>query len=161
MSGALRSIVIGVGNPDRGDDAAGRLVARLLRGTVPEHVTVCEHPGEGTGLLDLLQGYDEAVFVDACVSRAAPGRLEVFDANSEVLPDGLCGASSHGFGLAEAIGLGRALGSLPCRCRLYAITGECFAAGAQPSAPVAAAVTDTARRILADLDASVSEPRRR
>jgi len=44
--------VIGVGNPWRGDDAAGLAVARLLRGTVSPEVEVLEREGEPTGLVD-------------------------------------------------------------------------------------------------------------
>ena len=44
-------LVVGIGNPDRGDDAVGRLVARALRGRVPADVRVVEQDGEATALL--------------------------------------------------------------------------------------------------------------
>jgi hydrogenase maturation protease len=35
-------VVIGVGNPDRGDDGVGRAVVRRLRERVPDDVTLLE-----------------------------------------------------------------------------------------------------------------------
>lgn len=146
-------VVVGVGNPERGDDAAGRLVARCLRGLLPAHVTVREHPGEGAGLLDLLEGADEALLVDAWRAGPEPGVVCRIDLASDPLPEGLAGTSTHGFGVAEALELGQALGTLPDRCVVYAIAGDRFEIGTVPSARVADAVVATARQILNDLGA--------
>ena len=45
MSGGdqLSVLVVGIGNPDRGDDAVGPTVARRLRGRVPSGI--CDGPG--------------------------------------------------------------------------------------------------------------------
>ena len=46
-------VVIGVGNNDRGDDAAGRWVAAALRGSLPGDVVVVESlPRTSTGKVD-------------------------------------------------------------------------------------------------------------
>ena len=51
-------VVIGVGNEMRGDDAAGILAARLLRGQLdPGAAVVLEQPGEALGLLDQWEGF--------------------------------------------------------------------------------------------------------
>ena len=42
------SVVVGIGHPDRGDDAVGRIVADRLRGLVPDDVTVLDEDGEAT-----------------------------------------------------------------------------------------------------------------
>jgi hydrogenase maturation protease len=156
MAPAARSIVIGVGNPDRGDDAAGRLVARSLRGVVPAHVEVREHSGEGADLLDLLEGAASATLVDAWLFGAEPGLIRRIDLIYDPLPDGMAGTSTHGFSVTEAIELAQALGCLPGRCLLYAIAGTCFEMGASPSPEVAAAVIPAARQILADLGGNLS-----
>jgi hydrogenase maturation protease len=117
----------------------------------PAHVLVREHPGEGAGLLDLLEGADQALLVDAWKSGPEPGVIRRIDLLAEPLPTGLAGTSTHGFGLAEALELGQALGSLPARCIVYAIAGDRFDIGAAPSPQVADAVTATARRILDEL----------
>jgi hydrogenase maturation protease len=74
-----------------------------------------------------------------------------FDVGTGPLPQCAFTVSTHGFGLGEAIELARALGSLPPHCVVYAIEGATFEAGAPLSPPVAAAVGDVARRLLAEI----------
>jgi hydrogenase maturation protease len=131
---SARPRVIGIGNPDRGDDAAGRLVAR-----------------EATGLLERLEGTEVAVIVDAAVSGAPPGTIRRFDAHAAPLPQTVSDLSTHGFGVAGAVELARALGSLPGRCVVYAIEGRTFERGATPSPEVGAAVREVAALIACEL----------
>jgi hydrogenase maturation protease len=147
----LRQIVLGVGNPNRGDDAAGRWVARLLRGRLPDDVEVAEHDGEATSLLVRFGGVAAAFLVDACASGALAGTVRRFDVSAAPLPQAAFGLSTHGFGLAEAIELARALALLPTHCIVYAVEGESFEVGAQLSLPVSAAVADVARRLAAEI----------
>jgi hydrogenase maturation protease len=146
-SARLRRIVLGIGNLDRGDDAAGRRVARLLRWILPEDIEVAEHDGEATALLARFDGAAAAFLVDACTSGAPAGTVRRFDVSAAPLPEAAFGLSTHGFGLAEAVELARALGQLPPRCVVYAIEGASFAGGAPLSPAVAAAVADVARRL--------------
>lgn len=142
---ASRRIVIGIGNTDRGDDAAGRIVARLLRQTLPEEVEVIEQEGEATALLARLDGAAEAFLVDACFGGAPVGTVQRFDVAAAPLPNQAFGLSTHGFGLAEAVELARALDRLPPRCLVYAIEGKRFEAGAPMSPAVSAAVAELVR----------------
>ena len=48
-------LVFGIGNPDRGDDAVGRIVARSLRASAPADVRIAEQGGEAGALLAELQ----------------------------------------------------------------------------------------------------------
>ena len=97
--------VIGFGNEWRGDDGVGIEVARRVGGRVLE--------GEPIALVDVLDGDDEVVLVDAVSSGAPAGTLFRFEAGSEPLPAPLFGASStHALGLAEAVELARSLGRL-------------------------------------------------
>lgn len=146
-----RRIVLGIGNSDRGDDAAGRAVVRLLRGTPPDGVELIEQDGEATALLTYLEGAATAFVVDACSSGAPPGTVQRFDVGTGPLPHATFGLSTHGFGLAEAIELARALGQLPPRCVVYAIEGSSFEAGAPLSASVAAAVATVAARLRTEI----------
>ncbi|HXY59853.1 MAG TPA: hydrogenase maturation protease [Methylocystis sp.] len=141
------NIVVGLGNLARGDDAAGRLIARLLRKDPPAGVEIVECEGEGTALLDAIEAAAAAWLVDACVSGGPPGAVHRFDATAAPLPDLGYGLSTHGFGLVEAIELARALARLPKRCVVYAIEGASFDAGAPLSPPVAKAVAEVARRL--------------
>jgi hydrogenase maturation protease len=143
--------VLGVGNPDRGDDAAGRAVVQRLRAAPPAGVDVIEHDGEATGLFAEIDGAAAVFAIDACASGARPGAIHRFDASAAPLPDVSFSLSTHGFGLAHTIELARALGRLPPRCVVYAIEGASFEAGAPLSPAVAAAVADVARRVSAEI----------
>lgn len=152
-----RRIVLGIGNPDRGDDAAGRAVVRLLRGAPPDGVEIVEQDGEATAVLAQLEDAAAAFVVDACASGAPAGTVRRFDVAAGPLPQAAFGLSTHGFGLAEAIELARALGQLPPYCVVYAIEGSSFDAGAPLSSTVAAAVVAVAERLRAEIGAD-AEP---
>jgi len=133
--------VIGIGNPDRGDDGVGRHVARLLNGT--------EHDGEATALLTALQGADRVWLIDAAQSGAPPGTVHRIDCATDTVAT-RAPASSHGFGVAEAIALARALDALPRCCILYAIEAADFTPGAALSPSVTRAAHEVAERIRAE-----------
>lgn len=147
----MRRVVIGIGNPARGDDAAGRIAARQLRGTLPPDVAVVEIDGEATALLAALDGAAAAFLIDACMSGAPAGTIHRFDLAEGRLPPTACPISSHGLGFAEALELARALGGLPDRCILYAIEGQSFEPGAGLSRPVMRAVGAVVTRLCAEL----------
>lgn len=157
--GTARRLVLGIGNPERGDDAAGRLVARRLRGILPPDVTLAEVDGEATAILAAFDGVSAAFLVDACVSGAPAGTVHRFDVAAGPLPQAAFGLSTHGFGLAEAVELARALGQLPPLCVVHAIEGASFETGAAPSPAVALAVGEVAGRLRAAL-ADPAEARR-
>lgn len=147
-----RRIVIGIGNPDRGDDAAGLVVARALRDRLPDGVEVLEHDGEATRLLERMADAEAVFLIDAAVSGAPAGTIRRFDAHDGPLPQALFGMpSSHGFGLAEAVELARALGRLPPCCIVHAIEGGTFETGADLSPEVAAAANEVSARIAAEI----------
>ena len=102
------------------------------------------YEGEPIGLLDLWAGADEVVLIDAVASSARAGTVHRLDPLAGPLPAGLASASTHAFGLAATIELARELGRLPPRLIVYGIEGQRFEAGAELSAPVAAAVGQVA-----------------
>jgi hydrogenase maturation protease len=129
------TVVIGVGNRWRSDDGAGLEAAALL--AAEPGATVHEHDGDGTGLLDLWAGADAVVLIDAIRGGAAPGDLHRLDASDAPLPRPAAHRSSHALGVAEAIELSRALGSLPGRVVVCGVEGASFAAGRGLSPAVA------------------------
>ncbi|MDR3472351.1 MAG: hydrogenase maturation protease [Devosia sp.] len=143
--------MLGVGNPDRGDDGAGRAVAQALRGALPRAIEVAEADGEATDILARLDGASAAFLIDACASGAPAGTVHRFDVSDAPLPQGTFGVSTHGFGLHEAIELARALGQLPSHCVVYAIEGASFETGAPQSPSVAGAVIEVASRLSAEI----------
>jgi hydrogenase maturation protease len=146
-----RRLIIGIGNPERGDDAIGCEVVRLLRGRLPAGVELVHHAGEATAIVTDLEGADAAFLVDAAASGAPPGAVYRFDVAGRALPSRLAELSSHGFGLSQAIELARALGSVPPHCIVYAIEGRRFEPGTPLSPEAARATEEVAARILDEL----------
>ncbi|HEY4606662.1 MAG TPA: hydrogenase maturation protease [Acidimicrobiia bacterium] len=138
----MRRIVIGVGNPSRGDDGAGLEVARRVR-TVP----TSEQITGSYGLIDLWQGYEDVVIVDAARSGAPAGSVHRFDVEDRPLPQGLLATSSHSIGVAETIEMARKLGRLPRRLLVYGIEASDVALGSGLSPEVAGAVREVVEEI--------------
>jgi hydrogenase maturation protease len=141
-------IVIGVGNPYRRDDGLGPYVVDRLREFGLPGSALAVSRGETTELLDLWDGADLAVVVDAIRSEPChPGRihrLTVFD------PPGERARAAHGLDLGEAVELARVLGRLPTRLVLFAVEVEDTGHGLGLSAPVVAAAERAAEEIAAE-----------
>lgn len=146
-------LVIGLGNRDRGDDAVGLLVAGQLRGLVPKGVRVLEHEGDPVALLELWEGVDLTVVIDAVRSGAPPGTVQRFEAQERALPSTVAfGISTHGVGLAETIELARSLRKLPKRLIVYGVEGACFEIGRGLSPEVDRALGDVVQSVLEELE---------
>jgi hydrogenase maturation protease len=138
----MRPLVIGAGNPDRGDDAAGPTLIRRLKTSADLPCDCAETSGEATAILALIEGRDRVIVVDACQSGGRPGTIHRFDAAAGPLPAILNTPSSHGLGVAAGLELARALGQLPPQVVVLAIEGACFDHGAPLSKEVEAAIGD-------------------
>ena len=169
-------LIIAIGNPARGDDAIGPLVARAAKlsqpkkpdegvrrdsGEPPHNLlstsatpvgqavspanlalarSVRELPTpDPAALLDAFASSPEVILIDAIRSGAPPGTIHRFDATAHALPRDVF-ASTHSFGLAEAIELARALNRLPRRLTVYGIEAGDFELGAPLTPAVAAAI---------------------
>jgi hydrogenase maturation protease len=121
--------VVGIGNPARGDDGAGREFARRLRQRNPFGLEIRESDGEAVSLLAAWEGAEAVVAVDACHGAGPPGSVHVLDAGDPGRLGVLQPVSTHSFGVAAAVGLARALGRLPSRLVIYAIEGLDFGVG--------------------------------
>ncbi len=149
MNMQQKPMVIGVGNEFREDDAAGILVARRLRDSLPLwSVQVEEAPGEGTRLMDLWKGRPLVMLVDAVQSGSEPGTIHRLQVPDQVVPAAFFRYSSHLFGVAEAIELARLSDELPADMVIYGIEGKAFGYGTEPTAPVAAAMEQVIVEIL-------------
>lgn len=139
--------IICVGNSSRSDDGIGPIIAEELLGRdldVPVHSS----NGEPGGLLDLWQGLERAIMVDAVVTgRSKPGTIQVLTAGTEPLPV-VSPASSHGIGLAETIELARSLRSLPPDVRLIGIEAGSLEPGTDLTPAVRAALPAAVEQIL-------------
>ncbi|MGD9419955.1 MAG: hydrogenase maturation protease [Verrucomicrobiota bacterium JB025] len=145
-------VVIGVGNPYRGDDAVGRLVARRIMESAPPGVTVREESGEGTALMEAWENADVVFLVDAVQSGGAAGAIHRFDARTQSLPSRFFHYSTHAFSVAESVELARALDRLPPHLIIYGIEGADFSSGEALTPAVAAALDEAALRIRTEID---------
>jgi hydrogenase maturation protease len=145
-------VVIGVGNPLRGDDAAGVAVAERLRERVPAGAEVVSCSEEPSRLMDAWAGARTVVLVDTVASGAPPGTIHRFEAGEARVPAQAFRSSTHAIGIAETIELARALGRLPERVLVYGIEAGGFATGAELTPAVEAAVAGVVGAVLSDLE---------
>ena len=115
----MTAIVIGVGNRDRGDDAAGPLVCDRLRARPGASASLRMFVCEGS-ILDLALHWDRGdhvVIVDAMQPGDEPGRIVTVDATVEPLPMPVA-LSTHEIDVSAAIELARAIGRMPAQLLL-------------------------------------------
>lgn len=146
--------VIGCGNPDAGDDAAGILAVAEARGALEAVAGVEVVPrASPLQLVHLLRDVAAVVVVDAIRTPhggRAPGALIRAEAGPAGLPAGISSClSSHGLGIAEAVGLAAALGQAP-RVVVLGVEAESAVVGAPLSAAVRAALPELVSRIVTE-----------
>lgn len=146
-----RVLIIGVGNPDRGDDVAGLAVARALTSHVPSNVTIRESSGDGAALLSDWQGFDVVILIDATPPAGRAGCIRRFDAGEQPLPANFFTDSTHAFGVAQGVEMARALGMLPPKLIIYGVEGRDFAIGTPMSGEISDAIPQVTAMILAQL----------
>jgi hydrogenase maturation protease len=143
-----RTLVIGIGNEYRRDDAAGLLVARRLQAQISHQLTVIEQSGEGAALMETWKDAEIVILIDAVHSGAEPGTIFRFEAHAQPIPTTFFHYSTHAFSVAEAIELARTLNQLPARLVVYGIEGENFEAGVGVSSEVEKAAQEVVGRIV-------------
>jgi hydrogenase maturation protease len=148
-------LVIGCGNVERGDDAAGLLVVRRLRDL---GVEAYEQTGESLALIDSWRGAEDVILVDAVVTGQAAGEITIWDARSAPLVGDYLRCSTHAFGVVEAIELARLFDWLPSRLLIYGIEGKQFSPGSQPSPALLQAVERVSEQIAQHSRAHVNLP---
>jgi hydrogenase maturation protease len=153
----LLALVIGIGNPDRGDDAVGVQIARRVAALRP-HVRLVELD-QPSDALDAWAPEDTVVVADAVSSNGDPGDIHVFDVVTRKLPARNWSAGgTHALGLASVVELARALGKLPRRLVVVGVEAAQFDRGAPMSGAVAAAVPAAADAVLAVIGDRKEEP---
>lgn len=136
--------IIGFGNPDRGDDAAGLLVARRLR----ELGLASEEGGDALSLIESWRYAPDVTIIDTVVTGAPPGTIKLWEVGQDRGSDfDQSVTSTHSLGIAQAIELSRTLNCLPRRIQIYGIEGKSFEIGAPPSTGILAAVESLAQQL--------------
>ena len=99
----MNLLVIGVGNPILGDDAAGIHVARAIKKQLPPRLLVDVKEGftGGIDLAEELLGYDRVILVDTITGIGKPGVIKKLGINN--LDSTRHTSSPHGLNLASAL----------------------------------------------------------
>ncbi len=136
--------VICLGNPVRGDDAAGHVVADLLSGA--PNIQIIKAHSAAEVLHELMSPKKELILVDALEPLSRPGRIHKLRGYQ-----GLSGRrgwrSSHTVALRELLVLAEELGALPENVTIYGIEGERFDPGVGLSQSVSKACRKVAEEI--------------
>ena len=147
-----RTVVIGIGNRLRGDDAAGVVVAEQLRPRVRDGVEVVSCDEEPSRLMEAWEGAESVLLVDTVSSGSPPGTLHRVEVGEQAVPARTFRSSTHAIGIADTIELARALGRLPRRVRIYGIEAGGFTTGAALTPAVESAVAFLVKDVLHDLE---------
>lgn len=145
-------IIIGVGNPLRGDDGAGWAVVDSLKKNLPPSIPLRKVKGDIADLMEAFASYPIVYLIDACSLEAPPGSWRRIDGIHDSLPVESHQTSTHGFGLSQAIGLAKNLNLLPAKLILYVIAGNEYHLTDTLSPQVAAAIGQVAMEILNEED---------
>jgi hydrogenase maturation protease len=143
--------VFGLGNPDRGDDGVGALVARLLVGRLPACAPIRTRSSDMLSLIEEWIDCDALICIDAAAPLGAPGRVHRLDLATAELLHEMSFTSSHAFGLADAIALARALQRVPKDIIVFGIEGQCFDGGAPMTPEIGAAALAAADLIVGEV----------
>lgn len=132
----MTTLVLGVGHPDRGDDAAGAIVARALEDT--EGVVARVVSGDPSSILTdpLWDTAERVVLVDTVHTGRRPGTVHRWSGQRllEHLP--ATGGGTHDLGVATTLHLAAALDRLPSDLTVIGIEGTSFEVGHPPCRPV-------------------------
>jgi hydrogenase maturation protease len=120
-----RTVVIGIGNRFRGDDAIGLVAAEKLTVLLP-NAAIRQSNGEALSLMELWDGADRAILIDAAENQGSAGRVSRLDATE-------FHTSTHAFSVPEAIEMARSLDRLPPEVIVFAIEGNRFGHGEELS----------------------------
>jgi hydrogenase maturation protease len=99
-------LILGLGNPLQGDDGVGcRVAQELEERTLPDDVEVMDGGTPGVGLLNLFEGRQRVIIVDAAEMGQAAGSAVCFRPQDVTLTGSAQRFSLHRSGVADALAL--------------------------------------------------------
>lgn len=108
---ANKTLILGVGNPFRRDDGIGPAVLQHLQAeNTLEGIDLLDGGTDGFSLLEYIKGYEHVLVIDAVDMGMPPGEIRMFSPDEAKLTIQTDALSTHGFGLAEVLGLMETLG---------------------------------------------------
>ncbi len=151
-----KTLILGLGNPFRGDDGIGAAVVAALRDQdLPPDVIVVDGGSPGLETVLIWQGYERVIIVNAAEMGIAPGVWKRFLSDEAVLhiKNESMRGTLHDAGLAEALALAAALDMLPSDLVFYCVQPSFTGWSADLTAPVAAAILSLCSAISSELAA--------
>ncbi len=158
----MKTLILALGNPLRGDDGIGPAVLQHLQETAtltalstavfPPHITLIDGGTPGLETALILQGYDRVIVIDAADMGSKPGTWKRFHL-SDISPakQAHMNGTLHNAGFAEAVALAEALGILPPEIILYGIQPESIEWDIGLSHAVQQAIPAVCRQIQSEL----------
>jgi hydrogenase maturation protease len=147
------TLVIGLGNPLRGDDGVGIRVAQMLaEQTLPFDVEVVDGGTQGLGLINLMEGRQRVILIDAAEIGQSPGQFARFTLDEAHLPGDDQHLSIHAAGLRDALLLAEALGMLPREVIIFGVQPANLEWDSALSAQIEAILPDLSEAVLAELE---------
>ena len=152
-----KTILVGLGNPILTDDGVGVKVAYEVEARLgencPENLFITEASVGGLRLMELLEGYDRAIIVDAIKTKNGHPTGSIYTlslADLQAISPTQHSASPHDSSLATALDAGIALGmKLPQDITIFAVEVENILDFSEhPTPAVAAAIPKVTEMVL-------------
>jgi hydrogenase maturation protease len=145
------TLIVGLGNPLRGDDGAGVRVAEALAAKpLPREVEVVDGGTEGLGIVSLMAGRRRVIFVDAAEMDRSPGHFVRFTPDEVHLSKDDQHLSVHAAGLRDALLLARALDRMPDEVIIFGVQPATIDWDSELSPQVEAALPGLIEAVLAE-----------
>lgn len=145
-------VIVGIGNPYRGDDAAGWAVIDGLKEKTGSVIKLVKQRGDIAELIDTFAQHKNVYIIDACSSSDPVGTWKRIDVHKQSIVDENPQTSTHGFSLSQAISLAKNLRQLPNKLILYVINGDNYSISEILSPSVAISVECVINAILNEED---------
>jgi len=156
----LKIKVIGLGSPLRGDDGLGVAAIHRLKesGDIPDQVDLIEGGLCGIGLLDLVEGADAVVLIDAVqADDSEPGTIIRVSADRIRSSDTPAG-SIHEFRVGEVLSLAESLGIKTSPMTLVGMVPEDMAPQQELSATVESKMPRLVDAVMEEVHRVIGEP---
>ena len=146
------TLVIGLGNPLRGDDGVGvRVIQVLATQALPPDVQLADGGTQGLGIINLMEGQQRVIVIDAADVGRAPGEFVRFALDeARLLGDGQH-LSVHAAGLRDALLLAQALNVLPDEVVIFGVQPASLEWDDELSQEVEATVPNLVAAVLAEI----------
>ncbi len=144
-------VVIGIGNPLRGDDGVGVRAIESLRGFQLDGVELLEGMTYGIDLLPYIEGRKKVIFIDAIDAGDEPGAVFRFSPHEVRQKRRVPSLSLHDFGLYDLIASAELLERCPEEIIIIAVQIKSLEAGTKLSKEVENALPHVRRLVLEEV----------